>query len=187
VFSKKKRRPSFAGHEALLLARGNMEPSHQTNAQDRDSPNVLFMPPLMFLICLISGIALGNLLPCGFPWVSDAMRFLGGGVLTLAGFTFVIIGYGRFRALKVTVKTIRPASSLVTGGVYRFSRNPMYIGLVLTLAGLGAIAGNPWLSSTMVPMALYLNYYVIPREETYLQRRFGESYSAYCASVRRWL
>ena len=76
---------------------------------------------------------------------------------------------------------------LVTSGVYRFTRNPMYLGLVAFPVGLGIVAGSWPVLVSAVPMFLYFDRYVIPREEAYLTRTFGADYAAYCRRVRRWL
>jgi protein-S-isoprenylcysteine O-methyltransferase Ste14 len=158
-----------------------------TNMSDHDSPNVRFIPPLMFALCLIVGASLEALSPSTLPWLPTVLRYILGGVLVLGGFAFMMWGHSRFRALGVTVKTIRPASRLVTVGAYRFSRNPMYTGMVSLIAGIGFAAENVWMLLASVLMALYLALYVIPREEAYLLRRFGEDYKTYCTTVRRWL
>jgi protein-S-isoprenylcysteine O-methyltransferase Ste14 len=103
------------------------------------------------------------------------------------GFLFMGWGHRRFTTLGVSVKTMLPASQLVTKGAYRFSRNPMYVGFVSILAGAGLAAGSVPMLLSAIPMFLYLDWYVIPHEERYLARAFGEDYKAYCKRVRRWL
>ena len=96
-------------------------------------------------------------------------------------------GHGQFKALGVNVKTVLPASHLVADGAYRFSRNPMYVGFIAMLAGLGIAVASVWLCAMCLPFFAYFSLYVIPREEAYLARRFGAEYAAYRAKVRRWL
>jgi len=152
-----------------------------------DSPRVRLIPPIIFFLCLAGGIAVSFIWGGWVAFLPWPARVISGAVIAVAGFAFMAWGHGRFRALGVAVKTFKPASQLVTEGAYRFSRNPMYVGFVAILAGLGWAAGSiPMLASAVV-MFLYLNLHVIRREEAYLTRAFGQPYKDYCARVRRWL
>jgi len=149
-----------------------------------DSPGVRLIPPVVFCVCLIGGVA-AALWTGWYGWSPNL--FAAGLVLAFAGFAFMGWGHRRFTSLGVSVKTMLPASQLVTGGAYRFSRNPMYVGFVAILAGLAIAARSvPMLAGAAV-MFLYLDGYVIPREERYLARAFADAYAAYCRKVRRWL
>lgn len=152
-----------------------------------DSPRVYVIPPIIFLLCLVGGIVFEVLHASSMPFIPWLPRLLSGVAIAAAGFAFMGWGHGRFKSLGIEVKTFKPASQLVTKGAYRFSRNPMYVGFVSLLAGIAWAAGSiPMLVSAMV-MFLYLDQYVIRREEAYLTRQFGENYKAYCRRVRRWL
>ena len=95
--------------------------------------------------------------------------------------------HGRFQVLEVNVPTNMPASRLVTEGAHGYSRNPMYVGFVAILVGFGVALNSVWMGLSFLPMLLYLSFYVIPREEAYLTRAFGEEYALYQKTVRRWL
>lgn len=86
-----------------------------------------------------------------------------------------------------SVTTIKPANNLQTGGVYAFSRNPMYIGFFFIYASSGLIWGNWWTFILMPFLVLIIDFYVVRREEKYLRRKFGQVYKEYKKSVRRWL
>jgi protein-S-isoprenylcysteine O-methyltransferase Ste14 len=120
------------------------------------------------------------LLP-GRPWVA--------GGIALAGALLAVLGVVSFQRAKTTVNPMSPGSSsaLVTSGVYRMTRNPMYLGFLLILLGWAA-----WLSNAMalVPVpgfALYLDCFQIRPEERALASRFGQEFNAYKARVRRWI
>jgi protein-S-isoprenylcysteine O-methyltransferase Ste14 len=81
----------------------------------------------------------------------------------------------------------RPAKVLVRTGPYRISRNPIYLAFSLLHLGVAAWVGSWWLLATLVASATFVAVVVIPREERYLQERFGLKYGDYKASVRRWL
>jgi protein-S-isoprenylcysteine O-methyltransferase Ste14 len=144
------------------------------------------MPPAVFLVALLCGGALEYFLP---PEALHAPRALRGAGIAVGalGFAFMMWGHGRFRKLGVNVMTVRPASRLVTDGAHRISRNPMYVGLLTLLAGIGLATASVWLGGMVVPLLAYFQFYVIPREEAYLARRFGTEYADYRRKVRRWL
>ena len=85
------------------------------------------------------------------------------------------------------VPTNRPTTTIVEVGPYRFTRNPIYMGMFGGLIGLGIAFDNLWLPLMLVPFALVIRYGVVAREETYLERKFGDPYRRYRQRVRRWL
>ena len=85
------------------------------------------------------------------------------------------------------VPTRLPTTTIVETGPYRFTRNPIYLGMVLGLIGLAIGFNSFWLLVTLVPFALVIRYGAITREEAYLERKFGDVYRRYRARVRRWL
>lgn len=80
-----------------------------------------------------------------------------------------------------------PSSAIVTGGIYRFTRNPMYVGMTFIALGLGTLMASVGALIMILPAVLAIDRFVIAKEEAYLQRRFGSDYEAYCRTVRRWL
>ncbi len=80
-----------------------------------------------------------------------------------------------------------PATTLVVGGPFRYSRNPMYLGRTLLYLGLALLANAVWVVAALVPVQIVIHYGVIKREECYLDRRFGDAYRRYRALVRRWI
>lgn len=85
------------------------------------------------------------------------------------------------------VPTSRPTTAMVESGPYRFTRNPIYLGMFGGLIGLGIAFDNLWMLLMLVPFALVIRYGVVAREEAYLERTFGEAYRGYGQRVRRWL
>lgn len=110
-------------------------------------------------------------------------------VLASVGLTFGVAAMLSFLREKTTMNPIKPgaASSLVTGGVFRFTRNPMYLSLLLYLLAWTAYLSN-WLALLLVPVfVLYINQLQIKPEERALSALFGSEYASYKARVRRWL
>lgn len=116
-----------------------------------------------------------------WPWIS---------VLSLvAGLAFAVAGMVEFRRAETTVDPLNPdkASALVTGGVYRFTRNPMYVGLLLILTGWGAYLGS-WVGLLGLPLfCVYITRFQIQPEERVMANKFGDAYADYQARVQRWL
>ncbi len=110
-------------------------------------------------------------------------------ILAAAGVAFDLMGLLAFRAARTTINPLKPerASAMVIGGVYRISRNPMYVGLALLLLAWAVYLSAPLPFAGPVIFALYITRFQIKPEERVLRGIFGEEYSAYAARVRRWL
>lgn len=95
----------------------------------------------------------------------------------------------QFRRAKTTVNPLRPenASSLVTSGIYRFTRNPMYLGLLFVVVGWAVFLSSAWALVGPVVFVLYIGRFQIAPEERVLSAKFGAAYSNYTSQVRRWL
>ena len=109
--------------------------------------------------------------------------------LGVIGLSISISGMVSFRRAKTTINPIKPSAttSLVTSGVYRYTRNPMYLGLSVTLMGWAVFLSN-LLALLAVPLfVLYINRFQINPEERVLSSLFGAEYAAYKEKVRRWL
>ncbi len=109
--------------------------------------------------------------------------------LALVGGAFSLLGAIGFRRARTTVNPMKPesTSSLVTGGVYRVTRNPMYVGLLFVLIGWAAFLASPWSFIGPVAFVLYISRFQITPEERVLAPMFGENYANYKTRVRRWL
>lgn len=114
-----------------------------------------------------------------------------GAALALAGVGagFDLAGLLAFRKAKTTVNPLTPSKSatVVTTGVYRLTRNPMYLGLALMLLGLAVYLASVWALFGPLVFAAYITRFQIVPEERVLTARFGAAFSTYCARVRRWL
>ena len=110
-----------------------------------------------------------------------------GGGLILIGVAIVAAGVRNFSRAATPVPSNQPVRALVTTGIHGWSRNPIYVGMFLLYAGIGIGARSPWVLILALPLVIILRYRVVAREETYLERRFGDAYRDYKARVRRWL
>ena len=109
--------------------------------------------------------------------------------IALAGVAIAIAGVAAFRRAKTTVHPLKPetSSSLVTSGVYRFTRNPMYVGLTFVLLAWAVFLSSAWSLLGPLVFILYMTRFQIVPEERVLSGIFGAAYSEYQAKVRRWL
>lgn len=154
-----------------------------------DHPGVVARPPRIAGLLL----AVGGLLEWLWRWPLLPMHGRGllrwgwGGALVVLGLAVMAVAVRAFRAAGTNVETPKPAISLVTEGIYGLSRNPMYVSLTLLFGGIAVLANSGWLTLLVLPFLAVLRVGVIPREERYLERKFGEPYRAYRARVRRWL
>jgi protein-S-isoprenylcysteine O-methyltransferase Ste14 len=151
-----------------------------------DTAQVLIRPPLAWGLAVIAGLALNWLVPLPFLPADVPAGWVGAMVvvLALALFAWAIVtvtGAGS------NVPTNRPTTSIVESGPYRFTRNPIYLGMVLGLIGLAIAFDTLWLLMMLLPFALVIRYGVVAREEAYLERKFGDVYRGYRSRVRRWL
>ena len=151
-------------------------------------PLELRVPPLVVLaLHAIAMAAVAYLLPGAkiavpaSPWIAAA--FAGAGAIV------AVAGVIAFRQHKTTVNPLTPdqSSSLVTNGIYRFSRNPMYLGFLLMLVAWSVWLTN-WAAALLLPaFVLYMNKFQIEPEERALIGKFGSQFASYAGSVRRWL
>jgi protein-S-isoprenylcysteine O-methyltransferase Ste14 len=144
-------------------------------------------PPLLYLACLLLGLALDRVLPLPLILPAAAIRWTMGGGLILIGVAVMAAGIRNFSHAATPVPSNRPVRALVTTGIHGWSRNPIYVGMFLLYAGIGIAARSPWVLILALPLVIILRYGVVAREETYLERRFGDAYRDYKARVRRWL
>ena len=110
------------------------------------------------------------------------------GLITgVTGFSIMMRGWWLFRINQTAICPTAPATFLVTGGIYRFTRNPMYLGICLMLFGLAMYTGGLPFYLTAVLFFLIINTYFCPYEENKLTDAFGDQYQNYQRSVRRWI
>jgi protein-S-isoprenylcysteine O-methyltransferase Ste14 len=155
-------------------------------ADTADTAQVIIRPPLAWGLAVIAGLALNWLVPLPLLPVDVSAGWLGAMVfvLALALFAWAIVTMTRAGS---NVPTNRPTTTIVESGPFRFTRNPIYLGMFLGLVGLAITFDNLWLLMTLVPFALVIRYGVVAREEAYLDRKFGNVYRGYRSRVRRWL
>jgi protein-S-isoprenylcysteine O-methyltransferase Ste14 len=145
---------------------------------------LLLQPPFVaMLIAMTAGLIHSRL----GPWPEVLCMPLIGGMLGVAGFTFMMWARMLFTCRGTTLFVGQEASQLVCDGPFRFSRNPMYIGVLVSLLGLALWIGTVPLYVAVPFTFMTFNFFHIPREEQRLRESFGERYLTYSKEVRRWL
>ena len=145
-------------------------------------------PPLLFLLSYVLGEALHRIVPLplrrlpGLPGMGWLAVFL-----LLTGLILVLICVIFFLGARTTPIPYRRPATLVMWGPYRFSRNPMYVGVSLIYLGVAALRDALWAVLLLPITLIVLDRFVIPQEESILRATFGAAYERYCARVRRWL
>ena len=150
-----------------------------------DNAGVRIPPPLVYLVALVVGLWWDS------PWFTGSgtgtLAITVGAIITLAGAALTIIAAaGHWRA-GTNVEPWHPTTALVTGGVYRFTRNPIYLGMAVGQLGIAICGASFGAALMIVPAVIIIQTQVIAREETYLEAKFGQSYRDYKARVRRWI
>ena len=146
-----------------------------------------FPPPLIYLATVLLGVGLESFV---FPlrrvdfyvWARPLAV-----LVLLVGVAMIAAAIGLFRRSGQNPEPWKPTPEILTGGIYRLTRNPMYLGLALLQLALGLWKGNGWIV-VLAPLSLAAVYwFAVRHEEAYLEGKFGHVYLDYKASVRRWI
>jgi protein-S-isoprenylcysteine O-methyltransferase Ste14 len=147
---------------------------------------VIIRPPLAWAIAVAAGLILDWLVPLPFVPPDLAAGLVGALVFAFA-LALAAWAIATMTRSGSNVPTNRPTTTIVESGPYRFTRNPIYLGMFGGQIGLAIAFDTLWLLLALVPFALVIRYGVVAREEAYLERQFGDVYRGYRARVRRWL
>jgi protein-S-isoprenylcysteine O-methyltransferase Ste14 len=142
-------------------------------------------PPILALALLVGAGILGIFLPV--PAISIPMHLTIGVLLIALGIGIAGAGFAAFKQAGTPVRPGANPTQFVMSGPYRITRNPMYLGLLIFTIGWFFVAASPYFLIPPVIFFWIVNFRQIPFEERLMVDRFGESYTAYCKRVRRWL
>jgi protein-S-isoprenylcysteine O-methyltransferase Ste14 len=151
-----------------------------------DNANVVIHPPIAWGLAVLAGLALQWLMPLRFTPAAVPVGWIGGAVFVLA-LALLVWAIATMTRAGSNVPTNRPTTTIVDAGPYGFTRNPIYVGMMVGLIGLAIGFDSLWVLMMLVPFGLVIRYGVVAREEAYLERKFGDTYRGYRARVRRWL
>lgn len=156
-------------------------------AKEQDHPNINrnVHPPVVALMFIVIAYFLGRFVP--IPVVAPMSVRNVGLLLTFIGFLLGVGAFMEFRKARTTLDPHGSVKQVVTSGIYRFTRNPIYLGFLLMVIGLPLNSGLIW-GLIMSPLyIIMMTRLVIEREEAYLEKKFKDQYTTYRSRVRRWL
>jgi protein-S-isoprenylcysteine O-methyltransferase Ste14 len=162
-------------------------PDQQKNGA-RINPVMRIPVPWVFILAYLVGFVVQLYLPIPVQSAKVVrISLITGLVLVVIGVAFAFSALGIFKKRSTTTIPFERPTSLVMSGPYRFSRNPMYVGLTLIYLGVAGTRAEFWPVIVLPVLLAYVNFIVIPVEEQHLREAFGDSYVQYSARVRRWL
>ncbi|NNC72492.1 MAG: isoprenylcysteine carboxylmethyltransferase family protein [Sphingomonadaceae bacterium] len=160
-----------------------------TETGEGDAAGVRVFPPGVPLLTIVAGAALDRFAPVGPEWgVPTALRIAIGIALLVAAIG--LLGFWAVRTMRRTGQSenpYKPTTEIVDGGPFGFTRNPMYLQMVLGCIAIAIILASWWILLLTPLCWAALHFLVILPEETYLERKFGAEYHAYKQKVRRWI
>jgi protein-S-isoprenylcysteine O-methyltransferase Ste14 len=134
------------------------------------------------------GVALQRAVPLSLPGGAPRPVFLiAGGALIVAGLATIVMARRELGRHGQPTDPGRATSRVVTSGIFAISRNPLYLGGVTVVLGLGLAFNQPWILLMLVPAVVACNRILIAPEERYLAEKFGDEYSKYVSATRRWI
>jgi protein-S-isoprenylcysteine O-methyltransferase Ste14 len=150
-----------------------------------DRADVAVFPPALVGGSVLLGFVLQRVAP--EPVLPKGVARVLGVALTASAVAVVCAAFRELRKARTTIDVREPTTAVVTTGIYAYTRNPIYLGMILMHLGIGSLRNSRWHWLLAIPTAAALQAGVIAREEAYLERKFGGEYVDYKARVRRWL
>jgi protein-S-isoprenylcysteine O-methyltransferase Ste14 len=151
------------------------------------APNRVPWPPLIVAGLAVAAFTLGRLLPLGRSVLSGEMTAAVGVAVIVAALGLDLAAMLTMRRQRANILPHRAATALVTTGPFAMSRNPIYLGNTLLLAGAGLLLGNAWFLAASGVGVWLVTRLAIVREEAHLAVRFGEAWVTYAEATPRWL
>ena len=151
----------------------------------RDNAGVIAPPPLIYALTLVFSLFLHRRIP--LPFVPRKIKNLLSIALIGSAVVPGFLALRRMRTAGTNVNPTQPTTALILEGPYRFTRNPIYVGMTLLYIGIAILVNTLWPILLLPGVLFVMTRGVIEREEAYLAQKFGEQYLAYKAKVRRWL
>jgi len=145
----------------------------------------LLRPPFVYLFAILAAVALDFIRPLRF--LPDELGTFIGIPIVVAALVLFLLSVRRFKAAGTPVPGNKPTTAIVRSGPYQWSRNPIYLAFSILQLGIACWLNNLWVLVTLGAAWGLMTWVVIPREEHYLERKFGADYLQYKAKVRRWL
>lgn len=164
------------------------EPRDADGKNARDTAGIIAPPPLLTLALILAGFGAERFWPLPLPGHGPAtLRLVASVAILLLACGIFVAAVRQLRGHHTTPNPYHPTTTVVSSGVYRLSRNPIYVAMMLLVLALALGAGTAWLFGSLVILFSLLHFGVVLREERYLSAKFGAAYDDYRVRVRRWL
>ncbi len=152
---------------------------------EKDAPDIKLDP----IIIIAVYVAAANLLKWVYPFSVQQLGSLAyiGYVALAIGLGIIFLAFKEFSKAEVRADCATSSKVLVATGIYKYSRNPMYLGFFVNFIGIYFLFNNLWYLILLIPAYVLFRFMVIAKEEEYLAAKFGDEYSRYKSSVRRWI
>lgn len=152
---------------------------------DERGPGLRFPPPLLVLAAIGCAWLADRLKP--LPIIAGEAPWLAGAAVIGVAVLIALIALAQFIEAKTKVEPWHPTTTIIQKGLYRYSRNPIYLSFCIATVGSGLVLNSWWVVASVTLVKPLLERLVISREEAYLEQKFGEHYLQYKQQVRRWL
>lgn len=144
-------------------------------------------PPALFMLCFAAASLGERLRPWSLHWFDHRPGLWAGAVILVVAASFGSWAFYEMSRHHTPIEPGQVPKKLVTTGPFRFTRNPLYVMLVLIMAAVGLMMRSAWFFIGTAALLALLDRLVITREERLIREHFGEEYAAYAAKVRRWV
>jgi len=154
-------------------------------SDNQDNAGIITHPPVFYIMALLIGLGLDYLYPISFGFMevtrtASIFIFISSGII-------LALGFGMFATNKQSPSVHASAAKVYKSGIYAYSRNPLYLSLVLLMLALSLFFDKVWIAIMILPVIIIVNKFVIEKEETYMEDKFGDDYLDYKKKVRRWI
>lgn len=154
----------------------------------KDTAGVIAPPPLIFLSGLILGGIVNWLYPLQlFPFDYLTVLRIFGTALIVFGLGIILTARAKMQKAKTNIEPWKPTNAIISDGIYSYTRNPIYVAMILIYLGITLIFNIIWFVPFLILVLIAMQYGVILREEKYLENKFGADYLDYKKKVRRWV
>ena len=142
-------------------------------------------PPIIYAVCFFAGLGVDAIWP--LPLLNQTFQYAIGVPLIIAGVVLFIAALREFSRAKTAVTHHRPTTGIVASGPFAISRNPIYLSMTIVFLGAAIAVDSLMVALHVAPAIAAINTLVIPKEEAFLEKSFGDAYQQYKSAVRRWI
>jgi protein-S-isoprenylcysteine O-methyltransferase Ste14 len=176
-----------ANSAACIIQNREYTPKTEAGKDGKDHDNIVAHPPVIFGIVLAVAFLIHKCFPLAITSHAGSLSKVLAGILFVIAGIIMVSGTRLMLRKKTNPRPDRPTTTIVTEGFFRYSRNPLYLSLMLIYSGIAVYANSLWLVFLLPLLFVGLERGVVLREERYLEGKFGEEYLRYKKKVRRWI